>query len=278
MYFHNQSKNSRYIWVFLCFLPLYTQTPCLAARVNDDYVAYHRAVTEAEMAITAQDYNRALSLYARVFDSYDFVFLRDYKIATQLALHVGKTDDSFIYLKKGIINGWAMKSIQKNRFLRKLKRRDDWKTVEQQYDSLRGVYQTRIDLALRKRVQTMFIKDQWKAIGALLTFGSKAQERYAEKRFAPHSEKQLAQLTQIISTYGYPGERLIGNNYWTSTILSHHNSISVQYAVKDTLYPHLKNSLRKSVLMGKCHPTNLPSSKTGILLLAVIIKKNHTAT
>ncbi|WP_018618682.1 hypothetical protein [Spirosoma luteum] len=254
MSFHNQSKNSRYIWVFLCFLPLYTQTPCLAARANDDYLAYHRAVIEAETAIAAQDYTKALSLYVRLFDSHDFVFLRDYKIATQLALYIGKTDDSFVYLKKGITSGWTMKSIKKNKFLGKLQRLDNWKTTKQSYDSLRSVYQAHINPALRKRVQTMFRKDQWKAIGALFTLSSKAQQRYAERKFAPHSEKQLAQLNQIISTYGYPGERLIGNNYWTSTILSHHNSMSTRYAVKDTLYPHLKNSLQQAVLTGQMSP------------------------
>ncbi len=254
MYFPIQYQNSRYSWFLLYFLLFSTLTPCLATRVDDDYLAYHRAVTEAEMAIAAQDYNGALTLYARVFASHDFVFLRDYKIAAQLALYVGKTDDALSYLKKGIPGGWTMKSIRENKFLKKLQQLDDWKTVEQQYDSLRSIHHSRINPALRKRVQTMFRKDQWKALGALFTLSSHAQERYAEKRFAPHSEQQLAQLNQIIKTHGYPGERLIGNNYWTSTILSHHNSMSTRYAVKDTLYPHLKNSLRQAVVDGQMSP------------------------
>ena len=254
MSFLNQPKNSQHIWLLLCFLAFPNQTARSATHVDDDYLSYHRAIIEAETAIAAQDYNQALSLYTRVFASYDFVFLRDYKIATQLALYMGKTDNALGYLKKGITSGWTMKSIRKNKFLRKLEWLTDWKIVKRQYDSLRNIHQARIDPALRKRVQTMFRKDQWKAIGALFTFSSKAQERYAERRFAPHSEKQLAQLSQLINTYGYPGERLIGNNFWTSTILSHHNSMSVQYAVKDTLYPHLKNTLWQAVLNGQMSP------------------------
>lgn len=251
--YHHRSDHCNWLLV-LCFMAFPAQAARSAASVDDDYLGYHRAVIEAETAIAAQDYTKALSLYVRLFDSHDFVFLRDYKIATQLALYVGKTDDSFVYLKKGITGGWTMKSIKKNKFLGQLQRLDDWKTAKRSYDSLHSVYQASIDPALRKRVQMMFRKDQWKAIGALFSFGSKAQERYGEKRFAPHSEKQLAQLSQIISTYGYPGERLIGNNFWVSTILSHHNSMSTRYAVKDTLYPHLKNSLRQAVLTGQMSP------------------------
>lgn len=255
MSFPNQHRNSLYSSLFiLCFLAYTAQTARCAVRVGDDYLAYYRATIEAETAIAAQDYAKALRLYTHVFDSYDFVFLRDYKIATQLALYVGETDNSFVYLKKGITSGWTMKSIKENKFMGKLQRLDDWKTVKQSYDSLRSVYQAHIDPTLRKRVQTMFRKDQWKALGALFTLSSKAQQRYAERKFAPHSEKQLAQLNQIISTYGYPGERLIGNNYWASTILSHHNSMSTRYSVKDTLYPHLKNSLRQAVLTGQMSP------------------------
>ncbi len=255
MSFPYQPRSSQYKWLhILCFLTFSAQTAHSVARVGDDYLSYNRAIIEAETAIAAQDYNKALSLYTRLFDSYGFIFLRDYKIATQLALYVGKTDDSFVYLKKGIASGWTMKSIKKNKFLGKLQRLDEWKTVKQSYDSLRSVYQAHIDPALRKRVQTMFRKDQWKAIGGLFTLSSKAQQRYAERRFAPHSEKQLAQLNQIIGAYGYPGERLIGNNYWTSTILSHHNSMSTRYTVKDTLYPHLKNALRQAVLAGQMSP------------------------
>jgi hypothetical protein len=255
MSFSYQPISSQYKWLLiLCFLAFPAQTARSATRSDDDYLSYHRAVIEAETAIATQDYSKALSLYTRIFDSYDFVFLRDYKIATQLALYVGKTDDSFVYLEKGIASGWTMKSIKKNKFLGKLQQLDDWERVKRSYDSLRSIYQASIDPALRKRVQTMFRKDQWKAIGALLTLSSKAQQRYAERKFAPHSEKQLVKLNQIINTYGYPGERLIGNNYWISTILSHHNSMSTRYAVKDTLYPHLKNALRQAVLTGQMSP------------------------
>ena len=241
------------IWT-LCFVCFFLSPTNSTARDDDDYLAYHRAIIKVETAIADQAYNTALNQYRQVFAGYDFVFLRDYKIATQLALHTGRTDEAFAYLKQGIANGWELKAIRKNRFLKKLRQYGEWKTVERQYDSLRGNYRARINPTVRATVKKLFRKDQWKAMGGLFMFGPKAQDRYAERKFAPQSEKQLAYLDQIISTYGYPGERLIGNNFWTATILSHHNSMTVKRTRNDTLYPHLKPRLLQAIRTGQMSP------------------------
>lgn len=100
----------------------------------------------------------------------------------------------------------------------------------------------------------MFNKDQQKALLALLTLNAKRREQYAEKRFAPHSEQQLVQLSRIINTYGYPGEKLIHNGYWASVILSHHNSISTAYNLKDTLYLTIRPVLLQALQRGEMSP------------------------
>ena len=100
----------------------------------------------------------------------------------------------------------------------------------------------------------MFKKDQGKALGALFRIGDKAQEKYAMKKFAPHSEIQMTKLIKILENQGYPGERLIGNDYWMSTIISHHNSISKSYAQKDTLYSFIKPMLYQAIKEGQISP------------------------
>jgi hypothetical protein len=100
----------------------------------------------------------------------------------------------------------------------------------------------------------MFIKDQRKAFGALFTFSPRGQDRYAERYFAPHSVKQLGELINVLEEKGYPGEKLIGNDYWTATILSHHNSISTEYAHSDTLYQFLKPKLLEKIINGQMSP------------------------
>lgn len=83
------------------------------------------------------------------------------------------------------------------------------------------------------------------------------KEGILKKKFAPHSEHQLEALEQILNKYGYPGERLIGNNLWGSVILSHHNSISVNYNSKDTLYAQLMPKLLVALKKGEISPYEL---------------------
>lgn len=221
---------------------------------EENYMVYHRNIAHAQTLITHQEYQEALNLYEQVFKSSSFVFLKDYKVATQLALQVGRQEAAFTYLKKGMAAGWDLNEVKKDKFLKKLQSDPEWKIAEKQRDSLKAVYQKNGDGKLRSTVKRMFNKDQRKALLALFTFNSKRQERYAEKKFAPHSEEQLYELSRIIDTYGYPGEKLIHNGYWASVILSHHNSISTKYNLKDTLYLAIRPKLLKALELGEISP------------------------
>ncbi|MBD2757399.1 hypothetical protein [Spirosoma validum] len=218
-----------------------------------DYTTYHQTIAKAQQLIAHKHYQEALSLYNQVVDRYEFVFSRDYKVATQLALQVGQKQQAFTYLKKAIATGWTMSDIKKNALLTPLQGDPQWRVVEQQYDSLRARYQTGGNQAIRARVEKMFKKDQRKALLALFRMGA-TQEQYAEKRFAPHNEQQMGQLLPIIDQYGYPGERLIHNSYWAAVMLSHHNSISKAYTLKDTVYPHVRPKLMKALKSGQLSP------------------------
>lgn len=240
---------------FLAFLVfLFTNLRAAEIEKTTDYLQYHQQITEAERLIGEEDFKAALSQYEDVFDTYEFVFLRDYQVAAQLALFLNDKQKSFHYLKKGILAGWELKGIKKNKYLSKLCREPEWKSIVNSYDSLRKAYRESLDQPVRNKAEKMFYKDQRKAFGALLRIGDKAQTKYAERKFAPHSEKQLFELITILETVGYPGERLIGNRYWMSTILSHHNSISTEYAKKDTLYAFLKPKLYEAIKNGEMSP------------------------
>jgi hypothetical protein len=221
---------------------------------NQNYEYYHKQVIEAEKLIADEKYSDALFIYENIFSTYDFVFLRDYQVATQLALQLNEEKKAKDYLKKGIESGWKMKSIKKNKYLSKLFTDPTWKSIRTEYNSLKNNYEARLNQKIRKKVKRMFSKDQWKAVGALFTFSAKRQDSYAERKFAPHSEKQIEQVIKIVNENGYPGERLIGNNFWMATILSHHNSISKEYTRKDTLYPFLKPKLLTAIRNGQMSP------------------------
>jgi len=224
------------------------------ANENLDYKEYHIQINEAEKLLSEEQFADALVQYEQVFTVYDFVFLRDYKVASQLALYLNDSTKAFEYLKEGIAAGWELKDLKKNEFLKELQKDSKWITIEQSYSNLHSQYQTGIDQNLRETVHLMFKKDQKKAMAALFRIGNKAQEKYGTKKFAPHSENQMFKLIEILNNDGYPGERIIGNDFWMSTIIGHHNSISLEYSKKDTLYNFIRPKLINAIANGDISP------------------------
>lgn len=221
---------------------------------DPDYLKYHARISEVEILLSQEAFEDALIAYEGIFKIYDFVFLRDYKVAVQLALYLNDRKTAWDLLKTGIANGWELKDIKKNNFLKTLQEDPEWRAIEQSYSDLHGQYGAGIDSDLRDTVHRMFKRDQKKALGALFRIGNKAQENYGTKKFAPHSETQIFELIGILDKKGYPGEKLIGNDFWMSTILGHHNSISEDYSKKDTLYDFIKPKLIIAVEKGEMSP------------------------
>lgn len=221
---------------------------------GQDYRNYNAQTIEAEKLISEGKFPEALTTYEQLFQNYAFVFLRDFKIATQLSLYLNKKSKSLDLIKKGINAGWELKNIKKNGYLKNHLKKTDWRIIKQSYPGLHSTYLAGLEYTLRKKVQRMFKEDQRKALGALFKVGNKAQERYAVKKFAPHSEIQISKLIKILEEHGYPGEMLIGNNFWMSTILSHHNSISKEYNSYDTAFNFIKPKLIHAIDQGQMSP------------------------
>ena len=243
--------------VLFCSFIILPSIFVLRANEQEDYGIYHQRVIDAETSIASENYEGALAIYENLFRKYDFIFLREYQVASQLAWFLNYKEKAYMYLVKGMLSGWQLKSIKRNTFLKGLRATKKWKTLKKQYPKFNEQYKSTLNEKLRVRIKKMFSKDQWKAIGALFTFGTRAQDRYAEKKFAPHSEKQMDEVSDVLEEYGYPGEKLIGNDFWMSTILGHHNSISQSYNQNDTLYPKLRPRLKHALKKGEISPFEL---------------------
>jgi len=227
------------------------------SKAQENYLNYHSKVLECEQLIAEGKYTSAIDTFDALFKQFDFSFLRDIKVATELSAYQNDYQSGLQFTRLGIKAGWTLKSIKKNDNLQSLKESSEWSKLLSEYDSLHQTYLSRLNTQLKEQVHEMFKKDQKKALGALFRIGQKAKRRYSEKKFVPHSEQQLEQLEQILKNYGYPGERLIGNNLWGSVILSHHNSISVNYNSKDTIYAYLRPKLLNALKQGEISPYEL---------------------
>ncbi len=78
----------------------------LTAQKQTDYMNYHRDVLSAEELVINEKYSDALLIFEKVFDSYEYIFLRDYKVAAQLALFIEDETRAFNFMRLGISGGW----------------------------------------------------------------------------------------------------------------------------------------------------------------------------
>jgi len=180
--------------------------------------------------------------------------LRDVMLAAELSAYLQEEAQVYRFLRLGMRNGWTLKNIKNSGLLGTYTNGPAWDDAVSAYDSLHQAYEDGLDHVLRKEVRGMYRRDQWMAMQALFRIGDKQQEEYGEQQFAPHSEKQMALLHGMLLNQGYPGEQLIGNSWWLSTVLSHHNSISKAYLERDVLYPYLRPKLLEAIEKGQLHP------------------------
>jgi hypothetical protein len=226
----------------------------LTAQKQTDYTNYHQDIIRAEELVIDGKYSDALQIFEELFAKYDYIFLKDYKVAAQLALFTKDETKAFKFIKQGILDGWTLDEITGDKFFKPLQKEKEWETIKTQYDTLRSKYSKSINQLLSAEIHEMFKRDQRLDLPYYFRIGQKAKERYALKKFAPNSEKQIIRLNEVLNNYGYPGEKLIGNEIWTLTILIHHNSISTGYVQKDTLYPVLKSKLLNAIRKGEMSP------------------------
>ncbi len=77
----------KYYVVLSFLLTLSLQT--MAFSGGNDYSTYHSEVYQAEELIVQESFAEALNIYRRLFETYDFVFVRDYKVADANCLAPG---------------------------------------------------------------------------------------------------------------------------------------------------------------------------------------------
>ncbi|BFP40849.1 hypothetical protein FGF1_16940 [Flavobacteriaceae bacterium GF1] len=240
----------RNLWLLVLFLPSLKAW----SQQNPDYATYHQEVLTAEARIADRDFKGALQQLEQIMMDYDFVFLKEYKIASQLALKTGDTLKTFQLVKEGIKSGWSLKEIRRNAFFKPLKRSHSWKKLMKSYPILATEHQGTVNGKLHEEVHDMFKRDQKLALGYLFRIGQKAKEKYANKKVVPHTKKQMEQLRTILEIHGYPGEKLVGDGTWMSVILSHHNSVSEDFSKRDTLYEALRPQLLVAITKGELNP------------------------
>ena len=161
-----------------------------------DYLQYHKDINRAEVLFfKEQSVDSTLFYYEKVFNSYDFIFLKDLINCAQIAKHCNKPYLKYIYrafefgLKVEHLNSYP---VLRDLFV--LKKQNDLKV---EYEKGRQLYLKKIDFNYLDYIYELAVKDQ--------------VDKYLEKSVYHFKLKNnLHKLKEIINKKGFPGERLLG--------------------------------------------------------------------
>jgi len=239
--------------VKLLVLPLIL-VPLFCSGQEQDYREYHEKVIKAEGYIVARQFNESIRIYKDLASNYDHVFLRDMKVAAQLAAHTQDADNLFYFLERAMNKGWSAKEIMKLEVLKKFKTDSRWKEVVARENDFKKKFESQINLPLRSELKQMLKEDQKRAIRVALTPIKKWRERYTNRKFVPNNRQQVRRIHQIIEETGYPGEKLIGDQSWATVIISHNEH--------DSIYTELRPKLYAALQRGELSPIELAIIET----------------
>ena len=235
-------------------LILLTIAPFLGAAQTKNYLDYHNRIIKAEEYIVNRKFNESLNIYRSLSHEYDYMFLRDCKVAAQLSAYTGNTDNLFYFLEKGLKTGWPLKEMAKNKHFKKFKSDDRWGKLKDNEDEYKREFLQNINLLLRTEVREMFAKDQKRALRVALTPVKKWRERYTNRKFVPNNRGQVRRINEIIDQTGFPGEKIIGDKSWATVIISHNEH--------DTIYEELRPKLYKAFERGELSAIDLAVIET----------------
>lgn len=235
-------------------LILLTLIPMLCLGQKGNYLDYHHKIVKAEEYIAAKQFDEGLKIYRNLADTYEHVFLRDIKVASQLSAYTNDTANLFYFLEKGMKKGWTSKEIMKIETLKKFKDDNRLKILNANRDQLKKEFENSINLELRTEIREMLAEDQKRAIRVALTPVKKWRERYTNRKFVPNNRLQVRRINQIIDQVGYPGEKIIGDKSWATVIISHNEH--------DTIYKELRPKLYKALIEGELSAIDLAIIET----------------
>ena len=185
------NQNYQFMQKSLIFLFLSLSTICFA---KQDYSEYHLRVKKIEKLIIKHSFKKALVQYESIFDDYDFVFQRDYKIAIQLTAFINDTANTYRLMREGVVHGISLSELKKLKVLKPLQKGSSWKKLENDYPQLRREYWNTKNREIKSELNQMFKEDQKIALNALFRIGKKSRNRFYTDSFAPYSEKHLKAL------------------------------------------------------------------------------------
>jgi hypothetical protein len=197
---------------------------------NNRYVEYYKIINKAELKIVDSLYNEALKIYESAFKAVSFPYANDFYNAAVCAVLSEDFNKSLYYIDKLVAKGFELNNFEDSVF-NPLKKDKKWVHFVKAYPSKRKKHLKSVNLALKQEFERMHEQDQY--------FRKKegSYEVYRDT-IAKIDKRNIERFLQIVDTYGFPDEQMIGiNNIYGqmtySIVLIHHAQMGTHMQIRD---------------------------------------------
>jgi hypothetical protein len=189
----------------LCFWLLILSSPSF----GQDYIEYHRTFHRIDENILTPNYPLAIDRLDSIYANYDFIYAKHCIKALQICITANDSIRADKWLAKSFQQGIPLWMIRTNEITSKSLAWSTTQNTLDNFDSLHSLYIASIDTSLSRKIDSLLTIDQ--------RYTRKVNDGFVLFRFSIYwlqwginNQRQLQILKQIIETYGYPEERLIG--------------------------------------------------------------------
>lgn len=148
-----------------------------------------------------------------IYAAYDFIYGKHCIKALQITALKADTIRAGIWLKQAFLQGVPLWILRRNHLTAKVLTYPSTVQIIFAYDSLRAVYQTRINKAVANRIDALLLKDQKKTHLVNNGFLPFRHTIYG-LLWIINNKRQFKAINKITDRFGFPGERLIGFSSW----------------------------------------------------------------
>lgn len=226
-----------------------------------NYIDYHNEIILAEKQFLNDDFTSSVKMYRTIFEAYEKPFVKDIYIAAEIATLAQDSSSLLYFLALGFKKGLPFRVVENDMnistYLSTLSQKSI-SLLKENFLINRAYYLNHINIPLRYEMLLMNNKDQlYHEFPHDVKISIDKDSQYASVL-----DENLNKIVEIVKTYGYPGENLIGIKDKKDENVSHYTSYEDDLnEISPIFFYHnaccfqiLSEGLYNAILTGDIHP------------------------
>jgi len=169
---------------------------CQIATGQQNYFEYHSKINRAEELFANEEFEESLNEYDSVFQKFDYIFIKDYIIAAQVAILNKDQEKTTHWLKQALIKGYDCKCVKRIKVFEDYVNTRLWQDLQSQDENLKKQYQQSINLDLHYEFHHRYKQEQ--------------ESKRQEDKYVPIVYRNYFRIKSLMDSIPFPSERIIG--------------------------------------------------------------------